>query len=136
MAGFQPGNDLAKLAHRHGPQRELRKRQNLLALQLREDPRMVHLLEVLWSHAFGHDPATGNTVDDRGQRDAIRIILDRAYGTPQQNIHIEETIRAAHVLLNQTPDAPAMTLEQVQARKAILEAHLAPMLGSKSDDER
>lgn len=117
---FQPGNKLHELrVNKSGAVATEKRKANVsLAMHIRETVNFPRMIERLEQMALGVNPATGEPIDDKGQRDAMRMLLERGHGMAAQHVVLEGILKS-EITINASPHE-RMTLEQINARRAEL----------------
>lgn len=145
--GFQPGhkiNEGRKLER--GATGERRRALRSLAMHLRENPLMDKLIANLWTMAVeGRNPITNEPVDDKGQREAAKMILERAFGQPAQHVVLEGHVRNEVLAIAPRDDRPQLTLDEINERRRklrdagikpkVIEAEAKPVLELPEADD-
>lgn len=110
MSGaFEPGHRYYPPQHdERGAHAPNRRAARMLAEIWRADVDQVELRDIVLSIARGVDPVSRERITDARLRlDAIKLYLDRAWGTPQQSIQIEAKLAAQIVQVTASTSAAA-----------------------------
>jgi hypothetical protein len=120
---FEPGHPYHPPAHedrgKHAPRRAAQKH---LAAMIREAVPPEQIIEWLVSVWQGRDPLTGNATSMEERERALRLLLERGWGTAPQHLVLDAQVAAlvATVEVDPTLDKiPTMTDDQLRALAAL-----------------
>ena len=117
----QPGNQLATVHARHkGQLQDRTKALRSLAMFVREKVDMERLVDKLEQMSEGKDPATGEAIPVREQREAIKMLLERGYGMPAMHVAIEGHVRQEIAIRAPREARPKLSLDEINERRAQL----------------